>query len=353
MRARLVRRRAVKSGHPVGLQHRHEHHHARLVGLLALCILFGTLLTTGCGTLTEAGTASTSKAEQLAEYRTLAATCPAMPLLVDVRRDVSGSQDSPEIVAHGLAVVEDQVKLAVACAAVQGVGAINVMVFATNAAETAVVVSRELRISGATEIARLRKTPALVDEVMVEVRVIWDNAGADLTRNGSDVLSQFAVAGENVERMVASTNRDWALALTVITDGFSSRPKGLRSKKLAVEEAEALAAGLAKPNLGLVGQSSGSMVTGHESGDAALEGSAHAHAWRVNLVGIGKVSGKPPKTERIEAVKAFWRMWLGGAAQQVQVVTDWPTGGGWSSSDTAPSESSSAPDSGSPTTAER
>jgi hypothetical protein len=237
--------------------------------------------------------------------------------LVDVRRDASGSQRDPELDVQALAVIGAQVEQAVACAAHVGIGRVSVTVFASNAAQTATVVSRELSVPGATEMARLRRAVKddLVASVMAEVEVAYGPAVDGLVIKGSDVLSQFAVAGEGLSAIEQQTGRDWALDLTIITDGFGSRPKELKDKALTMEAAMALAERTPRVEL---------------------------EAWRVRLVGVGRVAGgKPQATERIEAVKAFWTAWLGGMGEMVAVMTDFPAGNGGGDGGAEPLETSS------------
>jgi hypothetical protein len=268
------------------------------LGLLVACPMALVLLLlwlTGC---------AVSATGDVGRLQSLASICPDVPVLVDVRRDASGSQRDAELDAQALAVIRAQVEQAVACAAHVGVGRVSVTVFASNAAQTATVVSRELSVPGATEMARLRRAVRddLVGSVMAQVEAAYGPAVGGLVVKGSDVLSQFAVAGEGLAAGEQQTGRDWALDLTVITDGFASRPAELKDKALTVDAAVTLA---------------------EQTPRVELE------AWRVRLVGVGRVAGgKPQTTERIEAVKAFWAAWLGGLGETVAVMTDFPAGNG-------------------------
>jgi hypothetical protein len=274
----------------------HAHRHLYRLGLLVACPMVLVLLLlsmTGC---------AVSATGDVGRLQSLASTCPDRPVLVDVRRDASGSQRDPELGAQALAVIGTQVEQAVACAAHVGVGRVLVVVFASNAAQTATVVSRDLSVPGATEMARLRRAVKdnLVVSVLAEVDTAYRPAVDGLVVKGSDVLSQFAVAGEGLAAVEQQTGREWALDLTVITDGFASRPVELKDKALTMEAAVALA---------------------EQTPRVELE------AWRVRLVGVGRVAGdKPQATERIEAVKAFWTAWLGGMGETVAVMTDFPSG---------------------------
>ncbi|MDR1238010.1 MAG: hypothetical protein LBK28_07195, partial [Propionibacteriaceae bacterium] len=100
------------------------------------------------------------------------ASCPGVPLATLIARDVSGTQNSPDLTDRALAVVEAEIQQAVACAAKAGRGHVGLWLFATNTAQTATVLSRDITVVGATEIARQRK--AARDEIaaslMAEVR---------------------------------------------------------------------------------------------------------------------------------------------------------------------------------------
>lgn len=254
---------------------------------------------TGCADLPLAG--------ELGQVQALAATCPDKPVLTEVRKDASGSQDSAEIDAAALSVVRSEVDLVVACAAHWGRGHFVLVLFATNASQTATVVDESVTVEGATEIARLRRVVRnqVAEQLYSRIDQAYPATLAGLVRSGSDVVSQFAVAGEAASQLEQSTGAAWALNLVVITDGFATNPAAL-SKVATVEAGRALGERLRN--------------------DQPLTGLG---AWRVSVLGVGRTAAiKQPPTARIDAVKAFWTAFLAGSAEQVQVATDLPRGTG-------------------------
>ena len=262
---------------------------ARVVVALALVSILGSV--TGCG-------------DQLGRSGSSTAACPSSPLTTLIARDVSGTQASPDLDAGALSVMDQQIDLAVACAAASGRGQVTVRLFATNAAQTATVLSRELAVSGATAIARQRKAErdGLAAALKAELRQGYASAVDELPATASDVLSQFPLALEHVEQLNVQTGEAWALNFVVLSDGLASRPDGLTDGSLTVEMAQQLAAEVSPP------------------------WEADFKPWRVSIVGLGRIAGEQqPSTDYIEALKAFYRAWLEGRAEQVMVVTDYPT----------------------------
>lgn len=262
-----------------------------------LLALFATIPTAGCSSLIGQAPG------ELGLVQSRAAGCPAVPLLSQVDKDVSGSQGNPTIQAATFTAIRSQIESSVACAAKVGRGHITVRLFATNASQTATLLDTEIVVEGATEIARLRRVvrDQVADTLFAQVEAAYPEALAGLPAKGSDVLSRFVLAGEAERQLEQATGTEWALSLVVLTDGFASTPKGL-SRIKTTAEAEALAR---------------ETLTSTPSG---LEG-----AWHVLLVGVGRTAAeKQPSTARIDAIKAFWRSYLAGTAEQVTVATDLP-----------------------------
>jgi hypothetical protein len=228
--------------------------------------------------------------------------------------DVSGSQSAPEIRGRVLATVAGQARFAVACAAKTGSAHFELRLFATNAAQTATVVSRELRVGGATEIARYRKADkeAVAESLVADIGEAFGPAVDALPAKASDVLSQFPLAVEHLDVLESRSGVSWALDFMVLTDGFATTPKALGKVKTTAEAVE--------------------LAEATRQATPALDG-----AWRVSLVGVGRVAGdKQPSTGQIDAIKAFWRTYLDGTAEQVTVATDFPGASGLAEVPTSP-----------------
>lgn len=254
---------------------------------------------------------------ELGDLQTLGASCPNSPMATDVRQDVSGSQDDQQAGSAAFAAMRGQVEFAVACAAMTGSGHLRVELFATNASQTASVVDTDIRVTGATAIARQRRAvkDRLAEGLWNQIATAYPGARAGLPVSGSDILSQFRVAGEAASELEAALGTAWALNLVVLTDGFATDPPELMR---AVTPAEGQALGERTRAAGPLGP---------------------VHAWRVSMLGIGRTGGAQASTEQIDAVKAFWTALLAGSADQVTVATDYATVG---SDSLSPSGSASA-----------
>ncbi|MDR1237003.1 MAG: hypothetical protein LBK28_02055 [Propionibacteriaceae bacterium] len=249
------------------------------------------------------------------------ASCPDTPLATLIARDISGTQNSPDLTDRALTVVEAEIQQAVACAAKTSHGHVGLWLFATNTAQTATVLSRDITVDGATEIARQRKAArdGIAASLMAEVRRAYDQALADLPATASDVLSQFPLAVEQTKQLEQRTGEAWTLNFVVLTDGLASRPAELGDGALTTTAARQLATSLDPP-----------WDTDHK-------------AWSVSVVGVGRIAGdQQPPTEAIEALKAFYTTWLTDCAERLAVVTDYPGAGSGTAQDSAPAEQAAA-----------
>lgn len=237
------------------------------------------LTVAGCGQspVGEAGT--------LAE---LAKSCPDGQVDATVDVDGSGSQDGARISAQALDVVSDQATWVAVCG-----GRLRVMVFATNAAETAVLFDESLQTEGATQIARLRRVPERVDQVTAQVEAAYAEALVDLPRDQSDVMSQFGLIQEHIAQLPDSTTA----SLVVVTDGLDTTVPGLADGALTVQRAAELA---------------------HTVHTADLSG------LNVAVVGVGRTSGDRLPTSAIDGLKRFYTDVLeSSGAASVTVATDY------------------------------
>lgn len=275
---------------------RFEHRRCGAVRVAGLVLAF-VLAVAGCSGLVGQATG------ELGRMQSLAAGCPEAPLLTQVDKDVSGSQDDPAIEEITFAAIRSVVDQAVACAAAKGRGHLSVRLFSGQGVQGVTLLDQDLVSDGATEIARLRRVvrEETADRLFDQVVAAYPAAVAGMPRKGSDVVARFALAGEARSQVEQSTRHPWALRLVVVTDGLSSTPKGL-SKLQGVAEAEELAAQT------------------RATDPPRLEG-----AWQVLLVGVGRSTGeKPLAVSTTTALKAFWSEYLQGTGDSVSVVTDLP-----------------------------
>ncbi len=231
----------------------------------------------------------------IGQLQDLAKTCPAEPLATTVHLDGSGSRDGETMTAEDLRVVRDQAQYTAVCG-----GTFRVVLFATNASETTILADTTLRMSGATEIARLRRVAAATGEVADQVEAAFPQALAALPRDGSDIMSQFGLMSEYVAQVDARTGVKHRLNGVVVTDGVATVPD-LSDPGLTVEQAEEIAANIVPPDLS----------------EASI-----------TVAGVGRTSGGQMATETIDALKALYVSVLGRTnAEDIVVVTDYVTVG--------------------------
>jgi hypothetical protein len=250
----------------------------RLFVAAVAALLFAALLA-GC---------SPQAAGEVGQLQRLAEQCPDGPLDVTVDVDGSGSQDGARISSQALEVVTGQAMWVAACG-----GRLRVMVFATNASETAVVFDESLRVEGATKIARLRRVPDRVEKVTVLVEEAYRQALMSLPRDGSDVMSQFGLAHEHAAGLSDGTAVSWI----VVTDGLDTTVPGLADVNVTTDRAAELAMTVPIPDLSGID---------------------------VSVVGVGRTTGDRLPTSAIDGLKRFYTDVLAASgATSVTVATDY------------------------------
>ncbi|MDT0309669.1 hypothetical protein RM780_22310 [Streptomyces sp. DSM 44917] len=239
-------------------------------------------------------TVTPSARGDLAENRQILDACDASaPPAADVQLDGSGSSDSAAIVAERMAAVEEIVRQTAICS-----GRLRVSVFSASSAANTVLFDEPLHLDGATENARLKRVPHVVEETMSEIEEAYEPAVAELPGGGSDIRGQYRMASE----WSAQVGDDFRLHLYVLTDGFQNVGVDVGGQAMTPQEAAALADETAVPTL------PGAFVT---------------------VAGIGRVAGSPPSSTVTERLVAYYDAVCAQAEADVCTsVTDY-TSGSW------------------------
>lgn len=222
------------------------------------------------------------------------ATCPEdAKLATSLHYDASGSSTTGELSDQDLVILRDAVGRTAACR-----GHLRVSAFAGSSAGTSELFDSELHLKGATDTARLRRIPALVDEVVEQVAA--DYRSLPEMTGGTDVVGQLRGDREYVEQL-GEGYRLWSIT---VTDGFQTA--GIRVRKLG-DRGAAQEAAQTLPTVDFAGLGA-----------------------EVLFVGIGTAARQvAPPTSVVEAVKAFYEVVCDRlSARSCRVATDYtPIGG--------------------------
>lgn len=212
-------------------------------------------------------------------------SCPTdQKILAYEALDGSATSNDEAIVREHLKHLEADVERVAVCD-----GHLTVVAFGTNSV-TAPIYDGDLALAGSTDIAKLRRVPDAVAEIMAEVTKNYEPAVASLPEGGTDVTGLLRLLGEAQE-----LRPDMQLQSTIQTDGLTNQGVVI-DHALTPAEAEALADQVPVPDL------SGSMLS---------------------VVGIGRVAGDPLPSNFLDGLKAFYtRLCANTKADTCLVVTD-------------------------------
>ncbi|WP_204249106.1 hypothetical protein [Nocardia arizonensis] len=212
----------------------------------------------------------------LAELKKIAASCPE-------GREVAG-RAAIDVSGDRLEVAADDGRLAPVRALAERVavcgGTFRADIFGGSAGAVSAVYDGELHAQGATENARLKRVPKMVDAVMDTVKANLPKAAATLSRDGKDVVSQLGLAAE-FGRQLDPVGTRYVLDLVITTDGAQTVAPSLTDSSLTVARAEQLA----------------QQVT-----PVDLTGAT------VRMTDIGKAPGQSFPSDYVNALKAFFRL---------------------------------------------
>lgn len=221
----------------------------------------------------------------LGRWQSLLASCPdGKPINSYQAVDGSGTARTDTVTREYVAYIKSQAERVAVCG-----GHLTVVAFGTNSV-TVPIYDGDLAVEGATDLARLRRVPALVDDVMTEVTNNYQSAVELLPEGGTDVTGLLRLFEE------AKTLRpDMYLEATTQTDGLTNQGVVI-DRVLSPDEAAALADTVAVPD---------------------LQGAS------VAVVGIGRVAGDPLSSDFIAGMKVFYtRLLERTGAEKTLVVTD-------------------------------
>jgi hypothetical protein len=198
---------------------------------------------------------------QLGENQKILATCPpTMPIDSFVLVDGSGSDASKAITAQRLTSIESTVRRTAVCS-----GHLTIRAFSVGSGATALIYDGDIQLAGATDIARLRRVPATVEQIMRSVKAEYGQAVASLPGGGTDVAGMYRLIGEQNEQLPGTR-----LEATIYTDGLNNIGLSL-DRTLPKAQATALADTVTVPRL-----PAGAKITvfglGRVSGDALPSG---------------------------------------------------------------------------------
>ncbi len=177
-------------------------------------------------------------------------------------------------------------------------GDLHVVGFTSSVAATAVLFDGALNPTGATDNARLRSVPGLVDKAIGDIDTALAKAEGILDRNGSDITAQYGLASE-IFGLKQATGAPQTFALDLLTDGVQTVGANLNTAELTKATATEFARQLSAPSL-----PAGTQVT---------------------LSGIGRTAGTAAPTDYVDALKTFHSTFCEratGSAQSCDVVTD-------------------------------
>lgn len=253
---------------------------------LGAVFLAVTLSLSACGMLAEAPPTG-----QLQEHQALLANCGDTSPATLVAVDGSGSSDDETITAERLAAMEHIATQTAVCS-----GRLKVLVFSSTSGTTTTLFDGALEAHGATDNARLRKVPALVEEATTQISEGYEAAIDGLPGGGSDIVGVYRLGAEYASQL----GDGYRLHLVVLSDGMHNVGHKPGSEALSREEAETLAAETTMPDL------SGAAVT---------------------VAGIGRVAGDPSASNVVEGLVFYYDALCQQAnADECVSVTDYAVG---------------------------
>ncbi len=223
----------------------------------------------------------------LADGKAWAATCPKGQLAAYQGIDISGTFAEKSFGRTNEQVLRDVASRAAACD-----GHLRVVAFAGTSAQTFELFDGRLALPGATDNARWRRLPDVVEGVVTEVARRYEDAVASEPHSGSDIVGQLRLTREYADQIGANAY----LSVIFTTDGMQSvavRPTQVTTP----EEARAFADELPVPTLG----------------------------GELQVVGLGhRTDGQDVSSSTVELLKAFWnRICAQTGSKRCSAVTDY------------------------------
>lgn len=237
-----------------------------------------------------AASCSTPTGGALAHAERVATSCPSdgSKIAALVNNDESGTSRGETTQAARQAVIREVAERTAVCG-----GHLRVTLFSGSMIGITAF-DADLHLDGATETARLRKAPKVVDSVMEQLNAALPDAMNRLDDGATDITGQYQHGVEYAAQL--SATGPVLLEQTLLTDGIQTAGQDLGDPALTEEQAQALAAAVSVPDL------SGAVV---------------------RLVGIGRQSDDAPlPTPYIAALRAFHTAVCEKTGAACTVVTD-------------------------------
>lgn len=225
------------------------------------------------------------------DLQAMAANCPTTAKdATFVTIDVSDTARSADVAASQLGVVRSVAEQTAVCA-----GQLRVSAFSSSPTATMTLFDGELAPPGATEPARLRRIPDLIEGTMQAVESKLQEATAELPGDGTDVLAQLNNAAEYGRQLGSA----YVLHAVFVTDGVASMGVITNAPSFDLAAATDLATRVSVPDL---------------SGSTVL------------FAGIGRTTGPPAPSSYVDALKRFYGDTCARTnARSCVVVTDFVT----------------------------
>ncbi|AGB22143.1 hypothetical protein Mycsm_01750 [Mycobacterium sp. JS623] len=215
-----------------------------------------------------------SATHELDHAQQVLATCPPndQKLAALVTSDESGTRRGSTAEPAQQEVIRKAVERTAICG-----GHFRLSLFAGGVV-TAGVYDGDLKLEGATETARLRKAPKVIDTTMAAINGALPSALERLDGGQTDIVGQLQPAQQYRDQLSAN-GQHYQLDLSELTDGIETAQVDLSDPALSSAQAEQLATTVSVPDL------SGA---------------------RVRVIGVGrKADGEQLPTPYVEALRAF------------------------------------------------
>ncbi|GAA0993434.1 hypothetical protein [Subtercola frigoramans] len=173
-------------------------------------------------------------------------------------------------------------------------GHLTISAFSSSSGSTSTIFDGDVSVAGETDIAKLRRVPDAVDQVMTEVKANYGKSLAELPEDGSDIIGIYRVAAEQKLQL----GDHYKMAETILTDGEQNVGGiNLDTDVLTKDTAVELARSIPMPQLPDVD---------------------------ITVAGIGRVAGDPLPSSKIEALIDFYdALCAQTGASSCLSVTDW------------------------------
>lgn len=233
---------------------------------------------------------------ELGDLQRVAQSCPKNHVVAEfVADDFSGSGRNSELFETRIGVIDDLLRRAVVCE-----GTLRVVAFSSSTSASEQIFDGSFKLDGATQIAKLRKAPKVIDSTLSHIKARLKEALKTVPNSGSDPIGIADLASEYIQQLNAKGHSQaYRLDANILTDGVQNAGRISFSRQtFTVEAATRFAAQVSASPL---------------PKDSTLTYS-----------GIGKAAGKPLPSDFVRALKTFYTAFcIRTGAGHCSVVTDY------------------------------